>query len=135
MDAKFKHLDYIQATITRMAANSFLFKGWSITIAAALSGIGVTRSESAPLMIAAVSTIVFWGLDAYYLWLERGFIALYEMVSAKDEAGIDFSMKIDKSHPVLGWIKCGKRLHLLLFYGLITILEIVGLILIEKAGK
>jgi hypothetical protein len=36
MEAKHKHLDFIQLTITRMAANSFLLKGWCVTLIAAL---------------------------------------------------------------------------------------------------
>jgi hypothetical protein len=37
MESKLKHLEFIQAAISRMAANSSLFKGWAVTIAAALS--------------------------------------------------------------------------------------------------
>jgi transposase len=34
LEAKLKHLEFIQTVITRLATNSFLFKGWAITIAA-----------------------------------------------------------------------------------------------------
>jgi hypothetical protein len=34
MDAKLKHLEFIQAVISRMSTSSFIFKGWAITIAA-----------------------------------------------------------------------------------------------------
>lgn len=39
MEEKLKHLELIQNIITRMANNSFLLKGWSITIIVALIGI------------------------------------------------------------------------------------------------
>jgi hypothetical protein len=35
-DNKIKHLEFIQGVITRMNANSFQIKGWSVTITAAL---------------------------------------------------------------------------------------------------
>src|SRR5687767_5938331 len=100
-----------------MATNSFLFKGWAITIAAALSGFGVTHSRRALLGIALISTLVFWGLDAYYLWLERSFITLYNKVAKKDESEIDFSMTIDKSDALRRWSRTCLRTHLWLFYG------------------
>ena len=31
-----KHLEFVQSTISRMASNSFLLKGWSVTLAAGL---------------------------------------------------------------------------------------------------
>jgi hypothetical protein len=77
MDPKLKHLEFIQAVITRMATNSFLFKGWAITLAAALAGFAAADSKRGLLIIALVSTLMFWALDAYYLWLERCFIVLY----------------------------------------------------------
>jgi hypothetical protein len=69
MEAKLKHLEFIQTAIARMATNSFLFKGWTITIAAGLSAFATVETEKAPLVIALVSTVLFWGLDGYHLWL------------------------------------------------------------------
>jgi hypothetical protein len=130
MEAKFKHLDFIQAAISRMSANSFLFKGWAITIAAGLSGFGAANTRAALLTIALVSTVMFWGLDGYYLWLERGFVKLYQAVSAKAEEEIDFSMKIDKTHAARTWFRTCWRPHLLLFYGSIITVEVVGIFVI-----
>ncbi len=36
-----KHLEFLQAVITRMAGNSFLIKGWSVTLVAALLALTV----------------------------------------------------------------------------------------------
>jgi len=36
MEAKLKHLEMIQDVIKRMASNSFLLKGWSLTLVVAL---------------------------------------------------------------------------------------------------
>lgn len=89
-EAKFKHLDYIQAAIGRMATNSFLFKGWAVTLAAGLSAFAAVNTKTALLSIALVSTVMFWALDGYYLWLERGFVELHKKVAAKADADIYF---------------------------------------------
>jgi len=34
MENKVKHLEMIQAVIARMATNSFMFKGWAVTLVA-----------------------------------------------------------------------------------------------------
>ena len=49
MEAKLKHLEFIQTVITRMATNSFLFEGWAITIAAGLAGFRCRRFQVSPL--------------------------------------------------------------------------------------
>jgi len=133
MEAKLKHLDYIQAAIARMATNSFLFKGWAITIAAGLAAFAAVESRTALLVLALVSTAMFWGLDGYYLWLERGFVKLHSEVAAKDESEIDFSMAVDKTHAFARWLKtCVCRPHLWLFYGAIIVIDVVGIILIRS---
>ncbi len=134
MEAKLKHLDYIQAAIARMATNSFLFKGWSITIAAGLSAFAAVDTMRALLTIAILSTAMFWGLDGYYLWLERCFIALHVKVSAMVEEDIDFSMVIDKKNAFRRWLKTATRYHLVFFYGTIIIVELIGVAVIKK-GK
>jgi hypothetical protein len=131
MDAKLKHMEFIQAAIARMATNSFLFKGWAVTIAAALAAFAAVNTKAALLTIALVATVMFWGLDGYYLWLERGFVALHNEVAAKNEADIDFSMKIDKANAVRTWFRACRRYHLLAFYGSIMVVEIIGIFAIN----
>ncbi len=130
MEAKLKHLEFIQAAISRMATNSFLFKGWAITIAAGVSAFGAANTKAALLTIALVSTIMFWALDGYYLWLERGFVNLHNEVAAKNENDIDFSMKIDKTDAACRWFKTCWRPHLWLFYGAIIAVDVVGIFVI-----
>jgi hypothetical protein len=130
MDAKLKHLEFIQSTIARMATNSFLFKGWAITVAAALSAFATTESKVGPIAIALVSTLVFWGLDAYYLWLERRFVALYNQVSAKNEGQIDFCMTPEKPDPTRTWLRTCTRPHLWMFYGTILVIEAIGIAIV-----
>ena len=133
-DAKFKHLEFIQAAIARMANNSFLFKGWAITIATALGGFAAVDTHPALLTIAIVTTSLFWGLDGYYLWLERGFVKLHNEVASKREDQIDFKMAVDKSWAFGRWLMTCIRWHLIMFYGAILAVEVVAIFVI-KGGK
>lgn len=132
MEAKFKHLEFIQSAIARMATNSFLFKGWAITIAVGLSAFGTANTRPSLLAIAVISTAMFWGLDGYYLWLERGFIRLFAEVAAKSNVDIEFSMAIDKTHAVKRWLKILFRPHLVGFYGAIIAIDIIGIFIVAS---
>lgn len=134
LEAKLKHLEFIQATIARMSNSSFLFKGWAITIAAGLSAFAATSSQGilrVALIAALVSSVLFWGLDGYYLWIEHRYVALYQKVADMEPSEIDFSMETDRSNPVGEWLTACIRPHLLFLYGAILIGDLVGLLLIE----
>ena len=131
MEAKLKHLEFIQAAIARMATNSFLFKGWAITIASGLAAFAAVNTKAALLIIALIVTAMFWGLDGYYLWLEHGFVALHNKVAAKAEEDIDFSMRIDKANAFLTWLKTCRRNHLLAFYGSVIAVEVIGIFVVK----
>lgn len=132
MEAKLKHLEFIQSVIGRLAQNSFLFKGWAITIASGLSAFGAANTKHALVTIALISTLMFWGLDGYYLWLERRFIELYAVVAAAREDEVDFLMEIDKTRPMRTWVKTCWRPHLWAFYGAIVAVELIGIFVIRK---
>ena len=122
-DNKLKHLEFIQNTITRMASNSFMLKGWCITIVSALIALSTKESDYRMYLAAFIPTIMFWILDSYYLWLEKAFRDLYKDVSEKDEQEIDFQIPInDYKHKkdffeVLGW-----NITTTGFYGAIMVL-------------
>lgn len=80
MDDRVKHLEMIQAVISRMAGNAFALKGWSVTVTAALLGVAAKGSNPGFAIVALYAALAFWGLDAYYLRQERRFRALYDAV-------------------------------------------------------
>lgn len=85
-DYRIKHLELTQEVIARMAGNSFLIKGWAVTIASALFGFASKEYRQTFATIALLPSLVFWGLDAYYLRQERLYRALYDRVrKASDE--------------------------------------------------
>lgn len=93
MKNKYKHMDYIQSAITRMASNSFYLKGWNITVITAIVTLSFKESDWRIYSCALVLNIVFWFLDAYYLRQEKLFRELYNKVSkVNDDSLIDFSM-------------------------------------------
>lgn len=76
-----KHLEFIQSIISRHNSNSFMLKGWSVTISAALYALAGTIKEPFIVLIALAPIILFWGLDAFYLSNERCFVDLYNAVA------------------------------------------------------
>ena len=67
----------IQSIITRLAGNSFLVKGWAVTLVAGLTALAKADADRDIAWIAVGVVIVFGLLDAYYLATERKFRLLY----------------------------------------------------------
>lgn len=86
----------IQAIITRMAGNSFVIKGWSITLVAALFALGAANTEGLFVYLAYFPAFMFWSLDAYFLRQEKLFRMLYDHVRELDEVQVDFSMYTER---------------------------------------
>lgn len=107
MKNKFKHMDYIQSAISRMAANSFSLKGWNVTIVAAIVALSFKESDWRIYASALFLNIVFWALDAYYLRQEKLFRMLYNKVSKiKDDNEVDFSMHTNEFKRYVSKLVC-----------------------------
>jgi hypothetical protein len=91
-DKKLKHLEFIQNVITRMNSNSFLIKGWVVTLVAALFALSDKANDLNLYQIAFIPVPLFWILDGFFLATERHFVSLYKEVSVKNEDQIDFNM-------------------------------------------
>ncbi len=103
---KHKHLEFIQASISRMSGNLFLLKGWSITLIAALFALAAKDTNKMYIVVAFFPLFIFWFLDSYFLAMERRFRSLYDHVRELKEEEIDFSMSIEtyKSDPRNSWL-------------------------------
>ena len=68
-----KELDLIQNVIQRMANNSFMIKGWSITLFVGLISFFKLSKLSDIILGICLLLIVFsfYYLDAFFLWTER----------------------------------------------------------------
>lgn len=97
MENKYKHMDYVQSAISRMASNSFHIKGWNVTIIAAIVALSFKESDWRIYACALALNFVFWFLDAYYLRQEKLFRELYNQISKiDDDEAVDFSMDTSK---------------------------------------
>ena len=94
MESKLKHLKMIQAVINRMAHNSFLLKGWSVILTAALFVLAANDAKPQFILVALFPALMLWGLDGYFLWQERLFRALYDRVRLADSS-VDYSMNTE----------------------------------------
>jgi hypothetical protein len=77
-DDERKHLDFIQAAITRMANNSFLIRGWSVTLVAGLFALAAKEADIRFVVLSYFPCLMFMALDTYYLAQERRFRNLYD---------------------------------------------------------
>ena len=93
MEKKFKHLDMIQGIVNRMAGNSFMLKGWTVTLIAGVFALASKDVDECYFGIAYIPILIFWGLDSYYLQQERLYRSLYEKITNTEEKDIDFSLK------------------------------------------
>ncbi len=118
-EGQVKHLEMIQAVVTRLAQNSFGYKGWAITLVTGT--LALAAAEGMPrflVLVALVPIVVFWGLDGYYLRQERLFRKLYDAVRTAElvdweesrftmdtrpfAANIDAWLQVCRSRTILG---------------------------------
>ena len=132
-----KEIDIIQEIIKRMAFNSFMIKGWAITLV--VVALLLRGTEKYQVWIAFIPLFVFWFLDAYFLWQERLYRKLYEWVINNrlktDEYLFDMNTYRFKDE-VQSKLRIMFSITLGWFYGSIAILIIIYtlVVLITKGG-
>jgi hypothetical protein len=92
-----KHLDFIQNIITRMNSNSFMIKGWVVTIVSALLALFASTKEESFLLITLLPIIIFWWLDTKYLQTERKFRSIYKKAIANPPAILAYELDIEEA--------------------------------------
>ncbi|WP_130411166.1 hypothetical protein [Fluviicoccus keumensis] len=122
-----RQFELIQQIISRMANNSFLVKGWSLTLVAAIFAVAAQGNTWGLVWTALLPAFVFWGLDAFYLRQERLFRHLYD--DAIISQSVSFSMNTRRyEYQELYWDVARRRaiwpLHIVI---LITIVIVGGL--------
>lgn len=86
-----KHLEFIQASISRMNSNAFQMRTWMLVLVTALLGSYANTGNRNFALLALLPTVIFWFSDAYFLQLERKFRGVYN-----DVAGISENPKVIK---------------------------------------
>ena len=67
-----KEIDLIQSCISRMANNSFLLKGWAVSLIAVI--LAIIHEKINPVLVSIILASIilcFWYLDAFFLRTER----------------------------------------------------------------
>jgi len=130
-----KEIDIIQDIIKRMAFNSFMIKGWTITLVVVT--LLLKGTEKSQVWIAFIPLVVFWFLDAYFLRQERMYRILYDWVinnRLKTEEHL-FDMKTRRfENEVQSTPRIMFSITLGWFYGSIAILVIIYALIIMKGG-
>ena len=122
MEAKLKHLEFIQGIVNRLANDSFRLKGWAVVLTSALVVLLARTRHVEIAYVAVVPVLAFWGLDGYFLWQERLFRALYDHVRRLSESDIDFSMDIRPfgKNRACTWLGATFSRTLIVFYGVLV---------------
>ena len=125
-----KEVEIVQDIISRMGNNSFLVKGWSVTLViVSLLFEGIFYHH----FLALIPWIIFWFLDAYFLRLERLYRNLYDWLIHNRLHNNTYLLSMDTERfknevPCILQIMISKTL--ILFYGFLLVL-IISVIYID----
>ncbi|QKV95518.1 hypothetical protein HUT19_30400 [Streptomyces sp. NA02950] len=129
-----KHLEFIQAVVTRLGNNSFLLKGWCLTLAAGLLAFAAEGSRVSVAVTAFVPLLAFWLLDGYFLWQERLFRNLYDQVRKPAGGGVEpFAMNPRPYAAGTRWRQAACSVTLALFYGGMAVAHLAVLVAVLLA--
>lgn len=128
-----KEIDLVQNCISRMANNSFLLKGWAVSLVAVI--LAIIHEKINPIHISIIlSSIIlcFWYLDAFFLRTERMYRELYNWIiverpkNNKDKLYNLNAKRFEEKVDSIVDIMLSKTL--VLFYGMPFIISIIILI-------
>lgn len=108
MDYKVKHLEMIQAVITRLAGNSFQTKQWALALLGVIWGITLKNECAAPraeCYLTCLLIIMFWVLSSYYLRQERIFRKMYDRALI-DPTNNDTRLKLTPTKGIKDEVSC-----------------------------
>ena len=135
-DNKHKHLEFIQNIITRLSGNSFVIKGWSVTLVCALFGLAADKANIKFAIIAYLPIIIFWGLDGFFLSQEKQYRELFKKVASTPEDKIDFSLDPSEfCRERLTWHICAFSKTLLPFHGTLFLVVCITMFAIPFVAK
>ena len=81
MEEIHKEIDLIQSCITRMAQNSFMVKGWFVSLYAVVLALLPEKINLFLLCTVLIMVnLMFWYLDAFFLRTEKIYRKIYDWV-------------------------------------------------------
>ena len=134
-ESLYKEIDLIQGVIARMANNSFLLKGWLVSlivVVLALTKDTIMDVQSIYfVVILLLPVIVFWYLDAFFLHKEKCYRKLYDWVieNRKNADNYLFDLNYTRFEKQVGGIfRIMFSKTLFVFYGLFFIILLLLII-------
>jgi hypothetical protein len=107
-DKILKHLEFVQNTINRMSTNSFIIKGWAITLVGLILGLNKLEGKylfqnfnyNFPIEMAVILLIIilFWFTNAYFLQQERRYIYIYTKTIERFKTGNSSNLILDMNY-------------------------------------
>lgn len=126
---KVKNLEMIQGIISRMANNSFMLKGWSVTLDIGIFSLNYKTIEKGFFVLLYIVIIIFWGLDSYYLKLERQYRCVYKMCLNDEIDRFDLNIKRENVEKKVRFYQClFSPTELIYYFSLALTLTIVLII-------
>lgn len=129
-----QHLSFIQGVITRMNSNSFSMKGWMVAIVSALAAVYASDAANPCgyiyFVIAIPVVLIFCGLDAYYLKMEKQYRDLYNKVLERPTT-TDFDMDVSGYKRTL-W-QAFKSPSVWILYSSVLVLLVVAIVILKFA--
>lgn len=110
-----KHLDFIQAVVTRMAGASANAKAWLLPVVTATYGYALTKHAESIALLGIGAVLLFLFLDVNYLRQEKAYRRLYDAVAKGTKTVPLFSLDpSDADDPIpehLDWRERARRLR------------------------
>lgn len=136
-DELFKEIDLLQNCINRMAQNSFMLKGWALTIFAGVTAFTKGENFSNPITLVCTTIIpfvCFWILDTFFLRTEKKYRKMYEdMLTKRKENNTEGQYELNpKTIKVDGFLKVMFSFTLAVFYGIPLFASILLLVISIK---
>ena len=128
-----EHLKIIQGVINRLGNNSFLVKGWSMTIiVAAMVLIAKEDVENAYFVLGLIFPVLgFWILDGYFIRQERLFRHLYNEIRNQSDTDFNMDAQQHKNKPKCRWLSVIISGTLVVFYLVEIIFTVVVFFIIN----
>ena len=124
-----KEIDLIQDCIKRMANNSFLLKGWTVSLVVIVLALGKDHEFEKLFPVLMLLITCFWYLDAFFLRTEKMYRKMYEWVIKNRKNTEEHLYDLDPqrfSNTVAGEVKIMFSKTLCVFYGIPFLIFLLG---------
>ncbi|GGV33568.1 hypothetical protein [Streptomyces griseoflavus] len=122
-EQELKHLELLQSVISRLGSNSFVVKGWCITLSGLLIAVADRVPAWKPVTVSVAVAVGFWLLDGYYLRQERLFRSLYERVARGEDPPPTLTMDAERYGGPVPWPSALLSRPLLFCYGVLVVAD------------